>query len=41
MRKLLERRWKALMHDSYAISVAPPDLYASRFTQFMTQKVGI
>lgn len=29
-----------MIHDGNAISVAPPSLYASRFTDFMTRQVG-
>ena len=33
-RKVLERGIKGIAHDSNAISVAPPDLYANRFFAF-------
>ena len=40
-RKLLERGFKSILHDGYAISVAPPKLYAARFYDFMSANVGI
>lgn len=40
-RKLLERGFKSILHDSYAISVAPPKLYAARFFDFMSANVGV
>lgn len=36
LRKTLERGWKSMLHDGYAISVAPPQLYARRFVDFIT-----
>jgi len=38
-RKLLERGVKSVMHDKHAISVAPPNLYASRFMDFVHKQV--
>ena len=39
-RKLFERGLKSILHDSYAISVAPPKLYANRFYDFMSSNVS-
>lgn len=38
-RKVFERTFKSMTHDSYAISVAPPKLYAARFADFLTGTV--
>ncbi|GIL44135.1 hypothetical protein Vafri_1667 [Volvox africanus] len=38
-RKVLERTVKSFTHDSYAISVAPPKLYSSRFADFLIRTV--
>jgi len=38
-RKVFERGFKSVLHDSYAISVAPPKLYSKRFVDFMTKEV--
>ena len=40
-RKLFERGFKSILHDSYAISVAPPKLYATRFYDFMSSNVSV
>lgn len=40
MRKRFERGFKSVVHDSYAISVAPPKLYSQRFADFMCKEVG-
>ena len=39
-RKIFERGFKGIMHDTYAISVAPPKLYANRFFDFMQNNVS-
>lgn len=36
---MFERTFKSMTHDSYAISVAPPKLYAARFADFLTGTV--
>ncbi|KAG2429673.1 hypothetical protein HYH02_014011 [Chlamydomonas schloesseri] len=38
-RKVVERTFKSLTHDGYAISVAPPKLYSLRFADFLTRVV--
>ncbi|KAG2429639.1 hypothetical protein HXX76_010869 [Chlamydomonas incerta] len=38
-RKVVERTFKSLTHDGYAISVAPPKLYSLRFDEFLTKVV--
>ncbi|PNH12633.1 Phosphatidylinositol 4-phosphate 5-kinase 9 [Tetrabaena socialis] len=38
-RKVFERTFKSMTHDSYAISVAPPKLYSMRFADFLTKSV--
>lgn len=41
VRKFFERGFKSIIHDSYAISVAPPGLYADRFLDFMVKQVRL
>jgi hypothetical protein len=38
---VLERSMKSMMHDKATISVAPPNVYASRFMHFMKHQVGV
>ncbi|KAG2487447.1 hypothetical protein HYH03_014014 [Edaphochlamys debaryana] len=38
-RKVFERTFKSVTHDSYAISVAPPKLYSIRFAEFLNKAV--
>ncbi|CAI2318979.1 unnamed protein product [Caenorhabditis sp. 36 PRJEB53466] len=37
--KKMEHTWKAILHDGDTISVHRPNFYASRFLNFMTEKV--
>jgi hypothetical protein len=37
--QVFERMFKSVTHDSYAISVAPPKLYGTRFADFLTKAV--